>query len=99
MVVIATSWVGSTQTAQSTYDGKFRAPFFLVWFKTSWMLLVFPVTVPLYFIINKKTVNQKTINELLRYLYMACRLSQNSSKSLLVNYAVFTFVLLINIYK
>ena len=70
MVVIATSWVGSTQTAQSTYDGKFRAPFFLVWFKTSWMLLVFPVTVPLYFIINKKTVNQETINELWRYMYM-----------------------------
>ena len=50
VVVIAVSWVGSTQTAKSTYGGGFAAPYFLVWFGTAWMMSVFPLTAPIYFI-------------------------------------------------
>ncbi len=52
VIVIAFTWVGSTQTAKSTYSGGFKAPFFLVWFGTAWMMVVFPLTVPLYFIVG-----------------------------------------------
>ena len=43
VIGIALSWVGSTQFAQSTYSPEFNAPFFVTWFSTSWMLVVFPV--------------------------------------------------------
>ena len=49
VILIATTWVGSTQTAKSTFSGKFRAPFFLIWFRTAFMVVVFPLTMPLYF--------------------------------------------------
>lgn len=42
VIGIALSWVGSTQFAQSTYSPEFNAPFFVTWFSTSWMLVVFP---------------------------------------------------------
>ena len=66
VIAIATSWVGSTQTAKSTYDGKFKAPFFLVWFSTSWMMLVYPITVPLYFILNWKLPTWNNLRALWR---------------------------------
>ena len=43
VVGIAISWVGSTQLAQSTYSADFNAPFFIIWFSTAWMLVVFPL--------------------------------------------------------
>lgn len=45
VLVIAGSWVGSTQTAKSTLTGgnNCKSPFFVVWFGTSWMLCVLPV--------------------------------------------------------
>ena len=43
VIGIAISWVGSTQFAKSTYTSSFDAPWFVVWFSTSWMLLCFPV--------------------------------------------------------
>ena len=43
VIGIAFSWVGSTQFAQSSYSPDFNAPFFVSWFSTSWVLVVFPV--------------------------------------------------------
>ena len=42
VVGIAISWVGSTQFAKSTYTDTFNAPWFTVWFSTSWISLCFP---------------------------------------------------------
>ena len=54
--VIAASWVGSTQTAKSAYTGSFKAPFFSMWFSTSWMIFLFPLSCPIYFITKKGSV-------------------------------------------
>ena len=35
VVAIALSWVGSTQTAKSTYDTSFTSPYFMVWSTTA----------------------------------------------------------------
>lgn len=43
VVGIAGTWVGSTQFIKSTYTKKFNAPWFVMWFKTSWMSLSYPV--------------------------------------------------------
>ena len=43
VIGIAISWVGSTQFAKSTYTSSFDAPWFVVWFSTSWMTVCFPV--------------------------------------------------------
>lgn len=50
VVAIALSWVGSTQTAKSTYDKSFTSPYFMVWFTTTWMTLTFPLLAPFYFV-------------------------------------------------
>ena len=50
VVAIALSWVGSTQTAKSTYDASFTSPYFMVWSTTTWMSLTFPLVTPSYFI-------------------------------------------------
>jgi solute carrier family 35 protein F3/4 len=50
VVFIAVSWVGSTQTAKSTYNPTFSAPFFMVWFNTSWMVICYPLLMPVYLI-------------------------------------------------
>ena len=42
VIGIAVSWVGSTQFAKSTYTDTFNAPWFTVWFSTSWISLCFP---------------------------------------------------------
>ena len=56
--VIACSWVGSTQTAKSAYTGSFKAPFFSMWFGTAWMMILFPLSVPLYFLTQKKGLRE-----------------------------------------
>lgn len=63
--------MGSTQLAKSTYNSnsKFRAPFFLVWFGTSWMSVIFPLTVPFYFIFTRKLPTLSSIQELWRCVY------------------------------
>lgn len=43
VLVIASSWVGSTQTAKSTLTSAFKVPYFVMWFGTCWMVLVFPL--------------------------------------------------------
>ena len=43
VLVIAISWVGSTQAARSTLSGPFKAPFFIVWVSTSCMMSVYPL--------------------------------------------------------
>ena len=68
VLVIAFSWVGSTQTAKSSYTDGFSAPYFVTWFTTSWMILVFPLTAPLYFLTGRAKLNTAGINHLLRYL-------------------------------
>ncbi|XP_033108322.1 solute carrier family 35 member F4-like isoform X3 [Anneissia japonica] len=39
---IGLSWVGSTQFTKSTYSDTFDAPFFTIWFSTTWMLVCYP---------------------------------------------------------
>lgn len=48
--IIACTWVGSTQTAKSAYTGDFKAPFFSMWFGTSWMMVLFPLSAPLFYL-------------------------------------------------
>ena len=55
---IACSWVGSTQTAKSAYTNDFRAPFFSMWFGTAWMIILFPLIVPIYLIQEKKNLDK-----------------------------------------
>lgn len=43
VIGIAVSWVGATQLSQSTYSPNFFAPYFNVWFSTTWMILCYPV--------------------------------------------------------
>lgn len=64
VIIIATSWVLSTQLAKSTYTGNFKAPFFLVWFGTSWMILLYPVTIPFYFVLVCKLPTWSAFKEL-----------------------------------
>lgn len=64
--VIASSWVGSTQTAKSSYTAGFSAPYFVTWFSTSWMIIVFPLTAPLYFITGKAKFSRTGVKELFR---------------------------------
>lgn len=67
VAVIATSWVGSTQTAKSSLSGKFLAPFFLMWFGTAWMMAVFPLTASIYFLTGRGKFNRQGVRELWRY--------------------------------
>lgn len=54
---IACSWVGSTQTSKSAFtDHDFKAPFFSMWFGTAWMITLFPMSVPLYFLTQKRSL-------------------------------------------
>lgn len=53
VVLIACSWVGSTQTAKSAFTGGFKAPFFSMWFGTAWMITLFPLSAPIYFLARK----------------------------------------------
>ena len=61
---IACTWVGATQTAKSSYSGDFAAPFFLMWFGTASMIVVFPLTAPLYFITGRAPFSVHGFKEL-----------------------------------
>ena len=54
---IAVSWVGSTQTAKSTYSAHFNAPFCTVWFTTLWMIVCFPLYLAARLLIAKETLH------------------------------------------
>ena len=58
VIGIAFSWVGSTQFAQSSYSPDFNAPFFVSWFSTSWVLVVFPVYFLRALLIRGKKITQ-----------------------------------------
>ena len=66
VIVIACSWVGSTQTAKSSYTEGFSAPYFVSWFSTAWMIIVFPLTAPLYFITGKAKFSRTGVKEVFR---------------------------------
>lgn len=46
--LIAVTWVGSTQSGKETYTSHFNAPYFTIWFSTSWMIFSYPVCIPVY---------------------------------------------------
>ena len=69
--VIACSWVGSTQTAKSAYAGDFNAPFFLMWFGTAWMVLVFPISAPFYFLTQGRNARDLWMQVVISYLIVA----------------------------
>ena len=48
VVLIAVTWVGSTQSGKETYTSHFNAPYFIIWFSTSWMVFTYPVCIPVY---------------------------------------------------
>ena len=54
--LIACSWVGSSQTTKSAFTGDFSAPFFSTWFGTTWMIVLFPLSAPLYFLTHEVSV-------------------------------------------
>ena len=73
---IACSWVGSTQTSKSAFD-HFKAPFFSMWFGTSWMITLFPLSVPLYFLTQKRSFEDlwrlaEQGNRIFMHLSMLC---------------------------
>lgn len=41
--LIAVSWTGSTQFAKSTYTPTFHAPYFLTWYNTCFMTIIYPL--------------------------------------------------------
>ena len=66
VLIVACSWVGATQTAKSSFTDGFSAPFFVTWFSTAWMILVFPLTAPLYFVTGRAKFNLEGIRDMLR---------------------------------
>lgn len=74
VVVIALSWVGSTQTAKSSFSEKkngtsFNSPFFVMWFGTGWMIVVYPLSCVLFFVTNRDKWSRVGIKELWRCVY------------------------------
>lgn len=67
VALIACTWVGATQTAKSSYSGDFAAPFFLMWFGTASMIVVFPLTAPLYFITGRAPFSVHGFKELWKH--------------------------------
>ena len=65
--LIAISWVGSTQTAKSSFNKGFSAPLFVMYFSTSWMMLVFPLTLPLFFLSGRGSWDLSGLKELWKY--------------------------------
>ena len=64
--LIAISWVGSTQTAKSSFNTGFKAPFFAMYFSTAWMMLVFPLTMPLFFLSGRGSWDLSGLKQLWR---------------------------------
>lgn len=70
--LIAVSWVGSTQTAKSSFtqttdNATFAAPFFVMYFGTAWEMLIFPLTMPFFFLTGKHRLNTKGVRELWKH--------------------------------
>ena len=59
IVLISLSWVGSTQTAKSSFSSgssknkSFKAPFFVMWFGTAWMMAVYPLSCVVFFVLHR----------------------------------------------
>lgn len=65
---ISMSWVGSTQTAKSSFQsGNFTAPFFVMYFGTAWEILVFPLVMPLFFLTKKGRLTKNGVKELMTH--------------------------------
>ena len=79
--LIAISWVGGTQTVTSSFNTGFNAPFFLMYFSTAWMMLVFPLTAPVFFLSGKGSWDLSGLKELWRYAHLF--LSTNECRQLL----------------
>lgn len=67
--VIAISWVASTQTAKSSFNTGFKSPFFVMYFGTAWMMLVFPLTLPLFFLTGRGSWDWNGVKELWKYVF------------------------------
>lgn len=82
VVLIALSWVGSTQAAKTSFNTrKFQSPFFVMWFGTGWMMVVFPLSCVLYFLLNIDKWNWNGVKELWRYV-IEIRMDEFSGRSL-----------------
>lgn len=81
VIGIAFSWVGSTQFAQSSYSPDFNAPFFVSWFSTSWVLVVFPV----YFL--RALLRGKKITQFYRFVKSKKKKKRDETLRLLENVA------------
>lgn len=69
VVLIALSWVGSTQTAKSSFAGNhgvFKAPFFVMWFGTGWMMVLYPLSCLLFCVQHWKKCGVAGLRELWR---------------------------------
>ena len=64
--LIAMSWVGGTQTAKSSFNTGFDAPFFVMYFSTAWMMFVFPLTLPLFFLSGRGSWDLNGLKQLWR---------------------------------
>ena len=93
VLVIAMSWVGSTQMGKSAYAGNFKAPFFLVWFGTCWMIVIFPISVPFYFLANRRLPTCSGLLELWRYILNFSLFSVSLFLHFFYVWTYFTFVL------
>ena len=79
--IIACSWVGSTQTGKSAYSNNFKAPFFSMWFGTAWMMSLFPLSAPFYFLTQKRSIKDM-LKLVLSYIVLLtqCFLMHSHSK-------------------
>ena len=76
--IIACSWVGSTQTGKSAYSNNFKAPFFSMWFGTAWMMSLFPLSAPFYFLTQKRSIKDLLKLEIYLFAYLINPLVLNS---------------------
>ena len=57
VIGISFSWVGSSQFTENTYTKSFRAPAFMMWFSTSWMMFSY-LPVIIYSCIMKRSIKE-----------------------------------------
>ncbi|CAG2232131.1 solute carrier family 35 member F3-like [Mytilus edulis] len=58
-VLIAVTSVSATYLAQSTYYGEFNAPYFVTYFSTAWLILMYPIYTLILFIYSKGAYSPK----------------------------------------
>ena len=78
---------------KSAYAGNFKAPFFLVWFGTCWMIVIFPISVPFYFLANRRLPTCSGLLELWRYILNFSLFSVSLFLHFFSVWTYFTFVL------